>query len=226
MKGEVNSLSNITSNRLISLSWGGKKKESSNFDATRSNSSCLCVGDHVIVSNQGTKWVHLAKITKISKSTAVVRWDTTQRMDTVDLSDCKKYDNEDVSTKKRKATDFYQNLPVKSQKSNASLKHPPGQMVNMFYSKDNLGKLCAEGAIRNLMNVLHCSIEDMTMFWDLATSSLSLIMTSFKEEKVPKSVYREGVGIDSIEKCLWILRKKFNFVTTSKLKVSCFQSLN
>ncbi len=33
------------------------------------------------------------------------------------------------------------------------------------------------------------------------------------------------LGIDTIEKCLWILRKKFNFVTTSKLKVSEFQSL-
>jgi len=32
-------------------------------------------------------------------------------------------------------------------------------------------------------------------------------------------------GIDSIEKCLWILRKKFNFTTTSKLRVSEFQSL-
>ena len=31
--------------------------------------------------------------------------------------------------------------------------------------------------------------------------------------------------IDSIEKCLWILQKKFNFATTSKLKVSEFQSL-
>ncbi len=29
--------------------------------------------------------------------------------------------------------------------------------------------------------------------------------------------------VDSIEKSLWILRKKFNFATTSKLKLSCFK---
>ncbi len=29
--------------------------------------------------------------------------------------------------------------------------------------------------------------------------------------------------IDSIEKCLWILQKKFHFATTLKLKLSCFQ---
>ncbi len=31
--------------------------------------------------------------------------------------------------------------------------------------------------------------------------------------------------IDFIEKCLWILRKKFNFTTTKRLKVSHFNSL-
>jgi hypothetical protein len=29
------------------------------------------------------------------------------------------------------------------------------QMENRFYSEDNLSKLCAEGAVRNLMNMLH-----------------------------------------------------------------------
>ncbi len=50
--GETKCLSNIASNRMISLSWGAKKKEFSNSTETPSISSCPCVGDHVIVSNQ------------------------------------------------------------------------------------------------------------------------------------------------------------------------------
>jgi hypothetical protein len=84
--GETKCLCNIASNRMISLSWGAKKKESSNFTETPSISSCPCVGDCVIVSNQGSIWEHLAKIVKIFESTssAVVKWDTTLKKDTVD----------------------------------------------------------------------------------------------------------------------------------------------
>jgi hypothetical protein len=109
----------------------------------------LCVGDCVIVLNHGFKWIHLARIVEINTDTssAVVKWDTSLRKDAVDLADCQKYDNEVISNRKRKATDFYQNLQVKksktrtSKKSEESLEPPPGQMKNMFYSKDNLSKL-------------------------------------------------------------------------------------
>ncbi len=106
---------------------------------------------------------------------------------------------------------------------------PPGEQLNMYYSRENLSKLCAEGAIRNLMNMLHCSPAEMLIFWNLATSSLYSIQNSLNEVQVPRAVFRNAsiglVGIDSIEKCLWILRKKFNFATTSKLRISEFQSL-
>ena len=62
--GETKCLCNIASNRMISLSWGAKKKESSNCTETPSISSHPCVGDCVIVSNQGSKWEHLAEIVK------------------------------------------------------------------------------------------------------------------------------------------------------------------
>ena len=77
--GETNCLCNIASNRLISLSWGSKKTESSNSTETPYISSYPCVGDHVIVSNQGSKWDHLAKIVEFIESTssAVVKWDST-----------------------------------------------------------------------------------------------------------------------------------------------------
>jgi hypothetical protein len=35
------------------------------------------------------------------------------------------------------------------------------QMENRFYSEDNLSKLCAKGAVRNLMNMLHCSRDEL-----------------------------------------------------------------
>ncbi len=117
------------------------------------------------------------------------------------------------------------NVPVKIQRSDASLTPPPGQMKNMFHSKDNVSKLCAEGAIRNLMHMLHHSTEDITMFWELATTSLPSLRSSLNEDPIPGSSITSENVIDSIEKCLWILRKKFNFTTTKRLKVSCFNSL-
>ncbi len=38
------------------------------------------------------------------------------------------------------------------------------QMENRFYSEDNLSKLCAEGAVRNLMKMLHCSRDKPDIF--------------------------------------------------------------
>jgi hypothetical protein len=40
---------------------------------------------------------------------------------------------------------------------------------------------------------------------------------------VQKGVMKGNLEVVSIEKSLWILRQKFNFATTSKLKLSCFQ---
>jgi hypothetical protein len=98
-------------------------------------------------------------------------------------------------------------------------------MKNMIYSKDNLTKLCAEGALRNLMGDLQCSVEDIPTFWELATSPLLLIKSQLKEDSVPKDVSCKGTWIDSIQKCLWILCKKFNFATTTNIKLNLFHSL-
>jgi hypothetical protein len=101
------------------------------------------------------------------------------------------------------------------------------QMENRFYSEDNLSKLCAEGAVRNLMNMLHCSIAELDSFWEMATMSVQETQFALKDlldnKKVPNGVIKGNLEVDSIEKCLWILRKKFHFATTSKLKLSCFQ---
>jgi hypothetical protein len=110
LNGEIKTLSNIGSNRTVSLTWGCKKKESLNSNmCLNSEDRLLCVGDCVIVLNHGDKWIHLARIVEINKvtSSAVVKWDTSLRKDTVDLADCQKYDNEVILNRKRKATDFY-----------------------------------------------------------------------------------------------------------------------
>ena len=124
-----------------------------------------------------------------------MKWDVTRKKDIVDLGDCKKNDEMDVSQKKRTSTDFYFDMIDKKCKANKRsddlLNPQTGTIKIMFYSEENSSKLCSEGAIRNLMNMLHCSTEDMNLFWELATSNLSLIMMSLNELNVPKKVLNQ-----------------------------------
>ncbi len=98
------------------------------------DATSLSVGDLVVVLNHGTKWTHHTIIVSINESTssAVVKWNSNGKKDLVDLADCMKYDLQCVSERKRKPTDFYQNLPFKIQRSDASLMPPPGQMKTCF----------------------------------------------------------------------------------------------
>jgi hypothetical protein len=127
-------LCNKASTRTISLSWGAKKKESKNSDASQTK-ECLSVGDCVIVANHGTKRIHLAQIVSIDNSTKldVVKWDMTQKKDIVDLGDCKKYEDQDVSPRQRTSTDFFLKKPKSgmNKKLDESLNPPPGQFKNM-----------------------------------------------------------------------------------------------
>ncbi len=56
-------------------------------------------------------------------------------------------------------------------------------------------------------------------------TSLPSLRSSLNEDPIPGSFITLENVIDSTEKCLWILRKKFIFTTTKRLKVSCFNSL-
>jgi len=96
---------------------------------------------------------------------------------------------------------------------------------NMFYSEKNSSKLCAEGAIGNLMNILHCPQNEVKQFWDIVQSPMHLILQTLGESSVPKAVLKSGGECDSIQKSLWILRKKFKFNTTSLLRIECFKNL-
>jgi hypothetical protein len=125
LQGEGIFLCNIASSRIISLSLGAKKKESTNFDALY-----VCEGDRVSEENHGKHWIHLGRITSIDKNTktAVVKWEEMQKKDTVHLGDCKEYNKLDVIPRKRKSTDFFCEIPQTKRG-----KPPPGQMKNMFF---------------------------------------------------------------------------------------------
>ncbi len=98
-------------------------------------------------------------------------------------------------------------------------------MKNMFYSDENSSKLCAKGAIQNLLNTLHFSPVDMKFLGELTTSDLFTLMKSLNESLVPKAVLTPSLGINLIQKCLWIPRKKFKFQTTQKINYKHFQCL-
>jgi hypothetical protein len=115
----------------------------------------------------------------------------------------------DLIPRQHKSTDFFCEIPQAKRG-----KPPPGQIKNMFYSDKNSSKLCAEGAIQNLLNMLHFSTEGINIFWALATSDLFTLMESLNESYVSKAFLKPSLGIDLIQKCLWILHKKFNFQTT------------
>jgi hypothetical protein len=104
---------------------GAKKKESTNFDAL-----CICEGDHVSVQNHGKHWIHLGYIISIDKNTktAAVKWEETQKKDTVHLGDCKKYNELDVIPRKWKSTDFFCEIPQTKRG-----KPPTGQMKTCFF---------------------------------------------------------------------------------------------
>jgi hypothetical protein len=144
----------------------------------------------------------------------------------VKLCDCKKYEENHVGHRIQIPTEFYMDeLVQKHMKAEQS--ELEVQMEYRFYSEDNLSKLCAEGAVRNLMNMLHCSRAKLDSFWEMATMSVQEKQFALKDllnnKKVPNSVIKGNLEDDTIEKSLLILRKKFSFATTSELKLSCFQ---
>jgi hypothetical protein len=96
---------------------------------------------------------------------------------------------------------------------------------NMFYSEKNSSKLCAEGAIGNLMNVLYCPENEVEQFWYIVQSPVQLILQTLDESSVPKAVLKSGGECDSIQKSWWILCKKIKFSTTSLFRIKCFKNL-
>jgi hypothetical protein len=100
-----------------------------------------------------------------------------------------------------------------------------GCTENMFYSEKNSSKLCAEGAIGNLMNVLHCPENEVEQFWDIVQSPVHLNLQTLGESSVPKAVLKSGRECDSIQKSQRIFCKKIKFSTTSAFQIEHFKNL-
>ncbi len=113
-----------------------------------------------------------------------MKWEETLKKDTVNLSDCTKYNKLDIIPRKCKSTDFFCEMPQTKRG-----KPPLGQMKKCF-SDENSSKVCSEGAIQNLLNMLHFSTEDMNTFWEFATSDLLTLMKSLNESNVPNIVLK------------------------------------
>ncbi len=189
MKGEFNCICNIASGRIVTLTWGLKKK--------LSNRTQLSIGDDVIVSNHGTKWENCAKIRQMNDDgiSVMVKWDTLLKKESVLLKECRNYNVKTTTQRKRKSTEFFapsdkeeiiHEPSVTKHKSSNELALmageeiveesesveksicAEGQVENIFFNPDNYSKQCAQGSLANLLHMLTCSQEELDLFWHLA----------------------------------------------------------
>ena len=79
---------------------------------------------------------------------------------------------------------------------------------NFWYSSDNHAKLCTEGAVANMLFHMNLTIE-AEQFRTLVLKTDRDLMHCLGENHVPKCVHDSKKGMDPMEKCLWILEKKF-----------------
>ncbi len=70
----------------------------------------------------------------------------------------------------------------------------------MFYLVKNSSKLCAEGAIGYLTNVLYCHEIEVNQFWAIVQSPMHLILKTLNESSVPKAMLKSSGECDSIQK--------------------------
>jgi hypothetical protein len=136
---------------------------------------------------------------------------------------------EDSAPRKQKSTDFYNpssgtKIASTEQRQN-DRSDLQGSTENMFYSEKNSSKLCTEGAVENLMNILHCPEDKVKQFWDIFQSTVHLIQQTLGESSVPKAVLKSGGECDSIQKVCGFFAKKIKFSTTSAFRIECFKSL-
>ncbi len=112
---ESNCLVNLASGRTITLSWGAKKKEHKE-QCTLLSDECLQVGDLVVVKNHGDQWPHKACIIEIDveNKLAMIKWETTQKTDFVDLEDLKGFSMENSTLRKKNPPIFF--LPFEAKK--------------------------------------------------------------------------------------------------------------
>ncbi len=71
------------------------------------------------------------------------------------------------------------------------------------------------------MNMLDCLRDKLDTFWEMATMSVPetqfVLKDLLNDKKLPNGVIKGNLEVDSIEKCLWILRKKFHFASSKQI---------
>jgi hypothetical protein len=178
------------------------------------------------VLNHGNHWQYQGEIVSIDSEndTAMIIWEMTRKTDSVDMMDLQKYSISEKSPRKLKPTEFF--LPQPDAKVLNENMFTEDEIKNKFYSHNNSAKLCAEGSLVNLLDCFGCCKEDIEGFWDIVRDqSLQSVCAKLGETFVPKKVYKNGGGVDSIEKSIWVLHKKINFEFTTRMKESSFQNL-
>ncbi len=162
-------------------------------------------------------------------STALVRWETTPNKDLIVLNGLKKLSIEETCSRKQKSTDCYNPPSGKNITSTEQCHHngsaPEGHIENVFYWEKNSFKFCAEGAIQNLMNILHCSKHDKDRFWNIVTSPVHLIPQALGESSVPKAVVKFVSNMILFKKACGSFAKNLKFTTTRGLQINFFQNL-
>jgi hypothetical protein len=159
----------------------------------------------------------------------MIKWETTRKTDSIGVGDLKCFSIEDSTKRKQKSTDIFSPLSGKKNASNKQHQSDRSDVQNCtknrFFSAKNTSKLCAEGAIGNLMNILHCDEIEMKQFWSIVQSPIHMIQKTLGESSVPKAVLKSSGDCDSLQTSLWILCKKIKFSTTSLLQNECFKNL-
>jgi hypothetical protein len=79
---------------------------------------------------------------------------------------------------------------------------------NYWYDSDNFAKWCTEGSVANLVCRL-LSIDEADRFKSIAVLPNDALLFAMEVDKFPKNVQSKQNRIDPIEKCVWILEKKF-----------------
>jgi hypothetical protein len=114
--------------------------------------------------------------------------------------------NRGFNTNKTKSHGFFSPLTGKNIALNEQHQHQNDRSdmqcytKNKFYSVKNSSKLCTEGAIGNLMNVIHCHEIEVNQFWAIVQSPMHLVLETLNESSVPKAMLKSSGECDSIKK--------------------------
>jgi hypothetical protein len=105
-QGDTNCLSDFGSTLWLKFGWGAKKRIL-HFQKMFSL-QIFSVGEDSIVLNHGSHWQYQGKIVGIDLEnvTAMIKWETTRKTESVDIKDLKKYSISDKSPRERKPTEF------------------------------------------------------------------------------------------------------------------------